>query len=69
MSERRPLDEDPATKEVVDTSDHSPVPGEKVDPKDDPLGVLNSVPDPDKGLSEEEKHKLVCMLNIKRKLS
>jgi len=28
----------------------------------DPLGVLHSVPDPDEGLSEEERHKLVIVI-------
>lgn len=32
---------------------------EDVDLKNDPLGVLQKVEDPDKGRSEEEKHKLV----------
>lgn len=26
----------------------------------DPLGVLHSVPDPDEGLSEEERQEIVC---------
>lgn len=33
-------------------------------PLDDPLGTLNSVPDPDEGLSEEEREKLVRDANI-----
>lgn len=43
------------------SSDHSPLPekGEAGSLRDDPLGVLRSVPDPDEGLSEEEKLKLV----------
>jgi len=43
------------------SSDRSPSFHEKVNLKDDPLGVLHTVPDPDEGLSEEERRKLVCI--------
>jgi len=38
-------------------SDHSPSLS-----KDDPLGVLLKLPDPDEGLSEEERLKLVSVI-------
>lgn len=39
-------------------SDRSPSANEMMPVKADPLGVLNSVPDPDAGLSDEERIKL-----------
>lgn len=54
----RPSDS-PDVKEGEHREDRSPSMDEKVDLKNDPLGVLHKIPDPDEGLSEEEKHKLV----------
>lgn len=45
-------------------SDRSPSLNEKPNLREDPLGVLQKVPDPDEGLSEEERHKLVSRIEL-----
>lgn len=47
-----------AAHEKEDSSDRSPSLNGGIDLKADPLGVLRTVPDPDEGLSEEERTKL-----------
>lgn len=54
-----PASRTPAEKTGNYHDDRSPSMDDKVDVKNDPLGVLQKVPDPDQGLSEDEKRKLV----------
>jgi len=57
--------EKPTNNHYGSGSDHSPSLREKPNLKEDPLGVLQRVPDPDEGLSEEERHKLVSMIKLR----
>lgn len=63
MADLKTLDNTTRHTEDKDySSEQSPIPekGEAESLHDDPLGVLRSVPDPDEGLSAEERLKLVC---------
>jgi len=52
--------EKPTSNQLDSTNnDHLPSVSRKLSIKEDPLGVLSKVPDPDEGLSDEERHKLV----------
>lgn len=59
MSHEDSLGEKTITKDAGYASDRSPSLKDKRDSNSDPLGVLNTIRDPDEGLSEEERHRLV----------